>query len=99
MKPIGNESKVCQYNWHNVGSLGWPFPMLKYEYIFQIKYTEAIFQIEITKTIIIAVGLMAIDRYVWCPRCHAVSCFMPIGANGNRYLFALPFKTSPKTKT
>ena len=24
------------------GSLGWPFPMLKYNYIFQIKYTEAI---------------------------------------------------------
>jgi len=23
--------------------LGWPFPMLEYEYIFQIKYTEAIF--------------------------------------------------------
>jgi len=23
-------------------SLGWPFPMLKYKYIFQIKYTEAI---------------------------------------------------------
>jgi len=23
-------------------SLGWPFSMLKYEYIFQIKYTEAI---------------------------------------------------------
>jgi len=22
--------------------LGWPFPMLKYNYIFQIKYTEAI---------------------------------------------------------
>jgi len=23
-------------------SLSWPFPMLKYKYIFQIKYTEAI---------------------------------------------------------
>jgi len=22
--------------------MGWPFPMLKYKYIFQIKYTEAI---------------------------------------------------------
>jgi len=35
-------TKVCQYNWHSAGSLGWPFPMLKYKYIFQIKYTEAI---------------------------------------------------------
>jgi len=25
-----------------LGSLGWPFPMLKYKYIFQIKYTEAV---------------------------------------------------------
>jgi len=24
-------------------SLAWPFPVLKYKYIFQIKYTEAIF--------------------------------------------------------
>jgi len=29
-------------NWHSAGSLGWPFPVLKYKYIFQIKYTEAI---------------------------------------------------------
>ena len=35
-------TKVCRYNWHSVGSLGWPFPMLKYKYIFQIKYTEAV---------------------------------------------------------
>jgi len=38
----GSES-VCRYNWHSAGSLGWPFPMLKYEYIFfRKKYTEAI---------------------------------------------------------
>jgi len=34
--------KVCRYNWHSAGSLGWPFPTLKYKYIFRIKYTEAI---------------------------------------------------------
>jgi len=28
-------TKVCRYNW-----LGWPFSMLKYKYIFQIKYIE-----------------------------------------------------------
>jgi len=33
---------MCRYNWHSAGSLGWPFPMLRYRYIFQIKYTEAI---------------------------------------------------------
>jgi len=33
---------VRRYNWHSAGSVGWPFPMLKYEYIFRIKYTEAI---------------------------------------------------------
>jgi len=34
---------VCRYNLHSAGSLGWPFPMLKYKYIFSDKkYTEAI---------------------------------------------------------
>ena len=36
--------KVCRYNWHSAGSLGWPFTMLKYKYISQIKHTEAINQ-------------------------------------------------------
>ena len=31
-----------RYNWHSAGCLGWPFAMLKYKYIFQIKYTAAI---------------------------------------------------------
>ena len=35
-------TKVCRYNWHSAGSLGWSFPVLKYQYIFRIKYTEAI---------------------------------------------------------
>ena len=35
-------AKVRRYNWHSAGSLGWPFPVLKYKYIFQINYTEAI---------------------------------------------------------
>jgi len=35
-------TKVCRYNWHSAGSLGWPFPMIKYKHIFQKKYTEAI---------------------------------------------------------
>ena len=33
---------MCRYNWHSAGSLGWSFPMLKYKYIFQIKYMEVI---------------------------------------------------------
>jgi len=36
----GNES--VRYNWHSAGSLVWPFPVLKYKYIFQVKYTESI---------------------------------------------------------
>ena len=23
-------TKLCRHNWHSAGSLGWPFPMLKY---------------------------------------------------------------------
>ena len=35
---------MCRYNLHSAGSLGWPFPVLKYEYIFQIKYTKQLYQ-------------------------------------------------------
>jgi len=31
---IAQGTKVCQYNWHSAGSLGWPFPMIKCKYIF-----------------------------------------------------------------
>jgi len=31
-----------RYNCHSAGSMGWPFPMLKYKYISQIKYKETI---------------------------------------------------------
>jgi len=36
---------VCRYIWHSVGSLGWQFSVLKYKYIFQVKYTEVILSI------------------------------------------------------
>ena len=36
---IGNESVPIQLA--RAGAVGWPFTMLKYKYIFQIKYTEA----------------------------------------------------------
>jgi len=38
------ERKCAQkiYNWHSADSLGWPLPMLKYKYVFQIKYVETI---------------------------------------------------------
>ena len=57
---IGNESAPIQL--HSAGSLGWPFPMLKYESIFQVKYTETILSnstgkllwFEITKMLIAA---------------------------------------------
>ena len=35
-------AKVCRYSRHSAGSLCWPFPALKFEFIFQTKYTEAI---------------------------------------------------------
>ena len=37
----GNE-RVCRYNWHSAGSMGWPFSVLKCKYVSQIKYTETI---------------------------------------------------------
>ena len=40
--PVSWGTTACRYNWHSAGSPGWPFPTLKYKYIFQIKHTEAI---------------------------------------------------------
>jgi len=31
----GERTKVCRYNWHSVGSLGWLFLVLQYKYIFK----------------------------------------------------------------
>jgi len=36
------KSRFSIYDWHSAGSLGWPFPMLQYKYVFQTKYTEAV---------------------------------------------------------
>ena len=30
-------TKVCRYNWHSAGSLGWPFPMTEYKFFFSNK--------------------------------------------------------------
>ena len=64
-------TKVCRYNWHSAGSMGWPFPMLKYKYIFQIKYTEAILSnsaqkllwFEITKMLIAVLKINCVIYY------------------------------------
>jgi len=39
---VWSVNEVCRCNRHSARSLGWPFSMLKFEFIFQIKYTEAI---------------------------------------------------------
>jgi len=51
---------VCRYNWHSAGSLGWPFPMLKYEYIYRIKYTETILSISTRKLLCFEITKMLI---------------------------------------
>jgi len=56
----GNKRHVRQYNWHSAGSLVWPFPVLKYKYIFQLKYTEAILSNSIRKLLWFEIAKMAI---------------------------------------
>jgi len=51
---------VCRYNWHTAGSLGWPFPTLKYKYIFHVKYTEAILSDSTRKLLLFQIGKMLI---------------------------------------
>ena len=45
-------TKVCRYNWRSAGSLGWPFPVLIYKYIFRTRYTEDFFFKQHTETAI-----------------------------------------------
>jgi len=49
------ETIVCRYNWHSAGSLGWPFPMLKYidtEDAVLSNSARRLLQFEITKMLI-----------------------------------------------
>jgi len=58
---IAQGTTVCRYNWHSAGSLGWPFPMLvKYKYIFQIKYTKAILSNDTRKLLRFEISKMLI---------------------------------------
>jgi len=52
-----------RYNWHNAGSLGWPFPMLKYKHIFRRKYTEAILSNSSRKLLWFEITKMLITLY------------------------------------
>jgi len=36
-------TKVCRYNWHSAGFLGWPFQMLKYKIYFFNKINGSTF--------------------------------------------------------
>jgi len=53
-------TRVCRHNWHSAGSLGWPFPMLQYKYIFQIKYAEAILSNSTRKLLLFEITKMLI---------------------------------------
>jgi len=53
--------KVRRYNWHSAGSLGWPFPVQIYQYIFfQIEYTEAILSNSTRKQLLFEITKMLI---------------------------------------
>jgi len=41
---VGIGKEVCRYNWRSAGSLGWPFPMLQYKYIFQKNTRKQFYQ-------------------------------------------------------
>ena len=69
---LQNRQRKCAdvYNWHSAGSPGWPFPMLKYKYIFFQKgliYTEAILSNGTQKLLWFEIGKMLIA--VWKKYC------------------------------
>ena len=56
---------MCRYSWHSAGSLGWPFPTLKYKYILEIKYTEPILSNSTRKLLWFEI-LIAFLKYLLC---------------------------------
>ena len=69
-KSIG--TNVCRCNWLDyAGSLGWPFPMLKYKYIkyiFQIKFVKAIISLTAVGNFLFNILKMRIAVKAY-PRC------------------------------
>ena len=59
---------VRRYNWHSAGSLGWPFPMINYKYIFQIKHTVAILPNSTRKLLWFEISkmLIAVKKIIYC---------------------------------
>jgi len=62
----------CRYNWHSAVFLGWPFPVIKYKYIFQIKYTEAILSNSTLKLLWFEISKMLIAVFA---KIH-LSCYL-----------------------
>jgi len=56
-------NQSCRYNWHSASSLDWPFPMLKYSHIFQVKHTEAVLLNNTWKLLRFEVTEMPIEVY------------------------------------
>ena len=56
-------TNVCRYNWHSAGSLDRLFPMLKYNYIFRIKYTNAVLSNSTRKLLWFEISTMLIAVY------------------------------------
>ena len=46
-------TQVCRYNGHSAGSLVWPFPMLKYKYIFSYKIYGSNFVKQHSETVMV----------------------------------------------
>jgi len=64
---------VCRYNCHSAGFLSWPFPLQKYQYIFQIKYTEAILSNSTRKLLwfeITKILMAVLEKKVYCVVCY-----------------------------
>jgi len=69
---IEDRERKCRYNWQTAGSLGWPVPLLKCKYIFELKYTDAILSsstlkllwFEITKMLIAVIKKQFIVLFV-----------------------------------
>ena len=66
-------TKVCRYSWHSAGSRGWPFPVLKCQYIFTDKIYGSNFIEQHSETVIVLNyqgAVYSLRKKFYCDVCY-----------------------------
>ena len=77
--------KVCRYNRHSAGSLGWPFPVLKYKHIFLNKIYGSHFIKQHSETVMVW-NYRNVDVRRLTPLLRCIGCVVSKTSPSHRYM-------------